>query len=194
MAGESKALRLFVALELPEEVRDALAGVQDELRRAGAERLRWVRPEGIHLTLKFLGNVEEHRLSAIVDALDRAIEPFEFGVQPSELGGFGGRRLRVVWVGLSGDVEALAELARRVDEAVEPLGFEPESRPFAAHLTLARVPDEVSINERERIGALVGRHQFPTTPVMTLSNVSLMRSILGPGGAKYERLASFPKT
>ena len=116
--------------------------MQEGLRNAGAPKLRWVRPEGIHLTLKFLGNVEEHRVPSITDALAKATEAFELTIQPSGVGGFGGRRIRVVWVGLEGDVERLAALATRVDEACGALGFERERRPFAAHLTLARVPDE----------------------------------------------------
>jgi 2'-5' RNA ligase len=191
MADESKSLRLFVALELPNDVRGALARLQDELRNAGAPKLRWVRPEGIHLTLKFLGNVEEGRVSAIEMALDGAIEPFELALQPSHVGGFGGRRLRVVWVGLDGDIEALAALAARVDEAMGGEGFERERRPFAGHLTLARVPDDAPSEERARLDALIKAFEPGPLPSMRLSELSLIRSILGREGARYERLAAF---
>src|SRR3990172_3077032 len=95
-------LRLFVACELSDEVRDALAAVQDQLRSAGAGRLRWVRPEGIHVTLKFLGEVEANRVDAIRAALRPAGEPFSIRLRPAGLGGFpsaapragGGARLR----------------------------------------------------------------------------------------------------
>jgi 2'-5' RNA ligase len=194
MADESKSLRLFVALELPDDVRAALARLQDELRDAGAPKLRWVRPEGIHLTLKFLGSVEERRVAGIEKALDEAIEPFELALQPSHVGGFGGRRLRVVWVGLDGDVERLAALAARVDEAMSSEGFERERRPFAGHLTLARVPDDAPSEERARLVALIKAFEPEPLPSMRLSEVSLMRSILSPTGARYERLASFPRT
>ena len=143
-------LRLFVACELPDDVRDALGRLQAGLRRGDRAGLRWVRPEGIHITLKFLGGVEEGRVGEITPALASAIEPFELRVRPASLGGFpslvagGGARLRVVWVGLEGDVEGLAALAGRVDAALESIGFPSERRPFAAHLTLARVSDRAS--------------------------------------------------
>jgi 2'-5' RNA ligase len=185
-------LRLFVACELPDEARRALAEVQAGLRRAGADRLRWVRPEGIHITLKFLGATEAERLEAIKEALAAAVEPFAIRVRPNALGGFGGSGLRVVWVGLEGDVEALAELAGRVDRALEALGFPREERPFAAHLTLARVPDVASREERRRLRELIEGQKLPALPELTLDRVSLMRSELRPDGSVYTRLASFP--
>jgi 2'-5' RNA ligase len=191
--GERAAqLRLFVACELPEEVREALGGVQTDLRRMGADSLRWVRPEGIHITLKFLGGVDEARAGEITAALAAAVEPFELRLRPGALGTFGGDRLRVVWVGLDGDTEALASLAGRVEGALAPLGFPGEQRPFAAHLTLARAPDHVPLGERRQLAALVRRYRPPALPTMTLRRVALMQSTLGPGGSVYTRLAAFP--
>jgi 2'-5' RNA ligase len=187
-----RTLRLFVACELPADVKDALAGIQRDLRRAGGDGLRFVRPEGVHVTLKFLGNVEEGRVDAIVRALAGAIEPFELEVRPAGLGGFGGSGLRVVWVGLQGDVAGLAALARRVEEALGPLGFAPEGRPFAAHLTLARVRDETPAAERRRLAGLIERHSPAPLPPMILREVRLMRSVPGPGGSVYQRVASVP--
>jgi 2'-5' RNA ligase len=200
--------RLFVACELSGEVRAALAAVQDQLRAAGAGRLRWVRPEGIHVTLKFLGEVEANRVDAICAALGPAVEPFSMRVRPAGLGGFpsaalragpsaslrasGGARLRVVWIGLEGDIDALAALAGRVDRALESLGFPREARPFAAHLTLARVRDEASAEERRRLADLVAGQTPAPLPELVLKHVHLVRSVLQPGGAVYQRLASFP--
>lgn len=188
--GES--LRLFVAIDLPAEVRQALLRVQDDLRRAGADRLRWVRPEGVHLTLKFLGEVAAERVDAVEAALRSAIEPFELRLRLATLGGFGGVRLRVVWVGLEGDVEPLAALAEQIERALTPLGFPRERRPFAAHLTLARVPDATPRDERERLASLLRRTSPSPMPSMVATEVSLMRSVLGQGGAVYTRLAAFP--
>ena len=188
--GES--LRLFVAIELPAEVRQALLRVQDDLRRAGADRLRWVRPEGVHLTLKFLGEVAAERVDAVEAALRSAIEPFELRLRLATLGGFGGARLRVVWVGLEGDVEPLAALAEQIERALTPLGFPRERRPFAAHLTLARVLDATPSDERERLASLLRRTSPSPMPSMVATEVSLMRSVLGQGGAVYTRFAAFP--
>ena len=193
MASEpSQQLRLFVACELPDEVRRALGRVQEDLRRLGADRLRWVRPESIHVTLKFLGGVESSRVEGITAALGSAIEAFELRLRLASLGGFGGARLRVVWVGLDGDVEGLAALAGRVEAALQPLGFPRERRPFAAHLTVARVPDQVPSAEPRQLASLVDRYRPPPLPSMTFAQVSLMQSQLGPGGSVYKRLATFP--
>ena len=189
-AGE---LRLFVACALPDDVRRALGRVQDDLRRLGADRLRWVRPEAIHITLKFLGGVAAARVAEITSALDDAIAPFELRLRPSELGGFGGSSLRVVWVGLEGDVQGLSELAGRVEAALEPLGFPRERRAFAPHVTLARVPDQLPASLRRGLPDLVARYRPPPLPPMILREVQLMRSVLGPGGSAYHRLATFPR-
>ena len=192
MANEPSPLRLFVACELPDELKRALGRLQDDLRRLGLDRLRWVRPEGIHLTLKFLGDVEASRVEEITAALSSAVAPFELRLWPAAVGSFGGPRLRVVWVGLEGGVEELAALAGRVEAALEPLGFPRERRPFAAHLTLARVPDDVPSAERRQIASLIERYRPPSLPAATMRQASLIRSHLGPRGARYERLASFP--
>ena len=193
-ANRERGLRLFVACELPPAVRDALGRLQDELRARGAGRLRWVRPEGIHLTLKFLGEVPAARREAVENALAGAVvSPFALDVRLGPLGGFGGRqRLRVIWVGLEGDVEGLAELAALIEEALGPLGFPREGRPFAPHLTLARVPDDAGIQERSRLADLLEAFPSPSLPSMTLTAVNLMQSFLQPTGARYQCLAVYP--
>ena len=187
-------LRLFVACELPSEALEALARVQADLRDHGAGRLRWVRPEGIHLTLKFLGAVAPDLAERVIDALAKAIvEPFTLNLRFDRLGSFGGRmRLRVLWVGLAGDIEELSALAETVEKALKPLGFPRESRPFAPHLTLARVPDEMGVDERSRLADLIAAYTLPPLPSMSISEVSLMQSFLLPGGARYEQRATFP--
>lgn len=185
-------LRLFVACELPDEVLNALGHLQDGLQRAGAEQLRWVRPEGIHLTLKFLGEVEAALVDKVTASLSACIQPFVFRVRPDRLGGFGGRRLRVVWVGLDGQTGELSDLAKTVERALEPLGFPAERRPFAPHLTLARVRERASAVERERLAGLLESYQLPPLTEFSLSRVALIQSILGPGGARYRTISKFP--
>jgi len=193
-ADRERALRLFIACELPPAARDALGRAQDELRARGAGRLRWVRPEGIHLTLKFLGDVAAARRGAVESALAAAIvSPFALDLRLGSLGGFGGRqRLRVIWVGLEGDVDGLARQAALVEEALAPLGFPRERRPFAPHLTLARVPDDAGAQERSRLARLLEESPPPSSPSLTLTTVNLMQSFLQPGGARYQCLAVYP--
>ena len=192
--GDEATLRLFVACELPPEMKTALASLQEALRKKGAPRVRWVRPEGIHLTLKFLGAVPQENVAAIRDALAPTVQ----GIPPlalslADVGTFGDRRgPRVLWVGMQGDLEPLGRLQQRVDKALEPLGFPPERRAFSPHLTLARVPDRMGRDERQPLRELAKATPVPSAPAVTIRELSLMRSILGPGGAVYERLAAFP--
>jgi len=192
--GNEPTLRLFVACELPPEMKAALTSLQEALRKKGAPRLRWVRPDGIHLTLKFLGAVPQHKVAAICEAL----APTVLGMPPlalalAEVGTFGDRRgPRVVWVGMQGDLEPLARLQQRIEKALEPLGFPLEGRAFSPHLTLARVPDDVGSGERQALRELAKATSAPTAPPVTIRELSLMRSILGPGGAVYERVVAFP--
>ncbi len=187
-------LRLFVACELPSEMKGGLARIQDAIRGQGAPPVRWVRPEGIHLTLKFLGEVSQDR----VPDLRGGLAPIVEGIPPltlslGEVGTFGGRRgVRVLWVGIEGDLKHLTRLQGRVESALEPFGFPPERRGFSPHLTLARVPDNVSSDDRRRLKDLAASVELPGDPPVTIREVSLMRSILGPGGAVYERVAAFP--
>ncbi len=192
---DAKSLRLFVAIELPQEVRAALAEAIERLKAAGVDDgLRWVRPEGIHITLKFLGATDEEDLPAIVSSLREAVrEHAAFSLQLGGLGTFGGNRnVRVVWAGVAGKTDALASLATNVDQTMAALHFPRESRPFAAHLTLARVRDDVSAGDRERIHRVVS--DSPTEPgaVIRVEQIALMESTLQRGGAVYRALATFP--
>lgn len=186
-------LRLFVAVELGEAALAALASLQEDLRRQGLEGLRWVRPEGVHLTLKFLGETPAERLPAIEAALGRAVA----GVLPhvlrlDGLGTFGSRRSpRVLWVGLQGDLEELGRLQQQVESALAQAGFPKEDRRFSPHLTLARVRPETAGALSERIARALAAAQPPEATI-AVREVSLMRSTLGPGGAVYDRLAAFP--
>ena len=195
MTTPERDLRLFVALELPDSMKEALAETMDELRSRGATPLRWVRPEGIHLTLKFLGNVSPARLPNVEAALVKAVPaPFAISLTLEGLGTFGGpNRTRVVWVGVGGQTQELAGLARRIDEALAGAGFAREDRPFAAHLTLARVPDDASPAERRRLHEIVQSVQPPSLDPVRFTEVSLMQSTLQRGGAVYQRLAAYPR-
>lgn len=184
-------LRLFVAIELPDAARAAVADAIASLERAAPPRtLRPVRSEGVHLTLKFLGATAETRVPAIIEALREAASRSKpCALRIGAPGVFGGRRnVRVAWLGVAGEADALAALAAAVDDALAPLGFAPDRRPFAAHLTLARVRDESSPPDRERIADAVDA--LPRAEASwTASEVTLMRSTLAPGGARYDAVA-----
>jgi len=186
-------VRLFLACEVPDEVKQHISEVIENLRdRSGAD-VRWIRTEGIHVTLKFLGEVPVKKLPAVKLATQEAVvghSPFE--LELSNIGTFGGREgLRLMWVGIAGDVLRLEALVRSMNAALAVVGFEPERRPFRPHLTLGRVRDEVSTRRRTEIEVEVGKVGVPATSWRT-SQVSLMRSRLTQQGAVYEVLATFP--
>lgn len=186
------SLRLFVAIELPGDVREALSRLQHELQRRGLEKLRWVRPEGIHLTLKFLGVTPEAKLPPIEGALRDAVK--ETGTHElalGKLGTFGGSRPRVVWVDLTGDLDAVRDLQERIEVALNLLGFEREARDWSPHVTLARVRQESVREVAGVIGPALTSVEAPRN-VIPVREVSLMRSTLRPSGAIYERVAVFP--
>ncbi len=187
-------VRTFIAIELPDEVRDSLQATQDRLtqllgQHAGA--FRWGRPEGMHLTLHFLGDVPVRLLGLFKDAMDRAcvgVSPFtlttaEVGVFPNE------RRTRVVWVGVGGGVESLHALAAAVNREVLTLGYTPDTL-FSPHLTLARVKGHIQGDAQSALAEALS--QLKTEGLAPVSfpvdAVSLMQSDLKPGGSIYTRL------
>lgn len=190
-----RSVRTFVAVELDDSIRQGLSRIQSDLRRHLEERsIRWVRPEGIHLTLNFLGDVPAGHLDSIGKALAlacRHLGPFE--VRPAGLGCFPNmQRPRVIWVGLTGDVASLLELQKATTSALEELGLAPEGRAYSPHLTLGRVRQETRGRERAVIGACVQKANASDLDAMRVEIVSLMRSDLSHQGARYHRLEGFP--
>lgn len=175
-------MRLFVAVNLPRPLRDAIHAAAAPLR-AGGLAVRWVDPDGIHLTLKFLGEVADGRLGDLIAALERACQgarPF-----PLEVNGFGAfptpARARVVWVGCEA-APPLELLQHGVERAFADLGFPVEGRPFRPHLTLGRA----GANARGGVRGLEDRlAQLSLTDTFSVSSVDLMESTLTPGGARY---------
>lgn len=181
-------MRLFVAVNLSSEIRERLATVQDRLRHAQAD-VSWVRPENIHITLKFLGETEEKRLPSIREALaDAARTGASFPMEIAGVGSFGGRVPRVVWVGVRDGARPLTDLARQVEHVLARLGFPKEKREFSAHLTLGRVR-----SPRNAEGLLATLHaareeQFGS---ITAREFVLMQSQLQPSGSVYTLLERF---
>jgi 2'-5' RNA ligase len=190
MAG---SLRLFVALEVPEAVQQGIAAAWAPLR--SQERgVAWADPKGLHLTLKFLGEVEERRLPLLETALARAARgsrPLRLQVQG--VGAFPSLSSpRVLWVGVIGDREALAALQERVEEELVPLGFPREGHPFTPHITVGRVRAALSPAERRRLGEAAGRVVLPRDLSFEVSRLTLMHSTLTPQGARYRPLHAWP--
>ena len=194
-------MRLFVALDIPSEIRERIAECMTRLRQYAPDA-RWVKPESLHVTLKFLGEVDETRLPQIQNALQQ-IEGVPFSLAFRNTGFFpNARSPRVFWIGVEAS-EALPVLARSIDEKLHVLGFEAEARAFSPHLTLARAAEhpgsrgkhagrdlselgKLSVTER---AAAFGSSEFGT---MAAEEFFLYQSKLSPGGAAYTRLMRFP--
>jgi 2'-5' RNA ligase len=142
--------------------------------------VKWVQPEGLHVTLKFLGGVDEGlvpELSRELDVIAQAYHPLQ--VMLSRLGAFPDtRRPRVVWAGLSGDVRTMAEIAERVDRICSSFGMEPEKRPFRAHITIGRL----------KIPTVIDLSQEVRETGFTIEHIVLYKSELTPTGARYSVL------
>jgi 2'-5' RNA ligase len=191
MAG----IRSFVALELPDEVRTALADLQGDLKaEAPPKSVRWTRPASIHLTLQFLGDVAPGQVEAIADALRgvcAGYAPFSFELK--SLGVFpNSSRPRVVWVGVAEPSGTLVAVQKGVTQALAPLGFEPEKRAYTPHLTIGRADRHASRAALAEVGELVTRSQVGTLGQVHAEHLTLMKSDLQPSGAVYTPLAVLP--
>ena len=185
------SLRTFVAIELDEGLCDHLARLQDRLDGQLSPRsVRWVRPGGIHLTLKFLGDTRSQQVEAVKVALDRAVSQVPpFTVSVGGLGCFpNSRRPRVVWVGLYEPTGTLASLRDAVESHIAPLGFPTENRPFQPHLTLGRVHRRASKSEVREIGEVVEASAIGDLDELSVKEVSYIKSELKPSGAVYTTL------
>ena len=185
-------LRTFIAIELDPAIATALRELQDDMRRLLPQRLvRWVRPEGIHLTLKFLGDTPADRQAEIERALTAAAAeapPCSLAVQGLDC--FPDRRRpRVIWVGISEPTGRLRALWRSIGENMSVLGWPAEKRGFQPHLTLGRVQRHASPVDRRGIGEAVGRANVGWLGGMDVQAVSFIKSDLRPTGAVYATLA-----
>ncbi len=184
-------IRSFIAIELTDELRRRLGQLEANLEAGGRYRAKWVKPESIHLTLKFLGDVAADRIAGIGEAISeaaRGIPPFSLEV--AKLGAFPNLdRVQVVWVGIGGELDKLGRLQERLESNLEPLGFAPEKRVFRPHLTIARLHNGASGEERREFGRHIAAAGFDPV-ALPVKAVNLMKSQLTRAGALYSRLHS----
>jgi 2'-5' RNA ligase len=193
-------LRLFIALDLPDAWKHALEALQRDMQTAINASLgpnirpRWVRPEGIHLTLKFLGDTPANRLDVLTNALAQAVPTApRFDLALSRVGAFEQRRVpRVILATIAIEGRALIDLYEHIETWLAAAGWPREKRSFHPHLTLARLPDAFDDITRRAVAGLATAFEAPQAPVWHVERVHLIRSHLGPGGARYEQLATFP--
>jgi RNA 2',3'-cyclic 3'-phosphodiesterase len=188
---DDKTIRAFLAIDPPDEVIREIGAVQGRLRKIIEGDIRWVRPEGIHLTLKFFGDIFAADVANIVALVEKAPEkerPFSLSI-----GGAGvfpdPHRPRVLWLGMSGDVERLLAFQKGLDQSLHEIGFAREERPFRPHLTLGRIKTSRGLIGLTR--ALEKGEEY-TAGRFVASGLSLLQSELTPRGAVYKQLKWFP--
>lgn len=186
-------IRAFIAIELPLPIQNQLEQIVLDLQKCGSRHVKWVKPENIHLTLKFLGESrpdELDRLSAEIRPIAAITRPIELNVHG--LGAFPNfKRPRVIWVGVQAP-PSLIRLQQALEDAAEKIGYPREERTFSPHLTLGRVNREASPAELAHLGETIAQKPVGTLGSMTVSQLVLFRSVLKPAGAIYTPLAHFP--
>lgn len=179
-------IRTFIAIEIPEQVITQIARAQSELRPLPGSRIAWVKPLGVHLTLKFLGDVPEsdiERISSIVGNAAAKTPPFE--LKTGSPGGFPNiRKPRILWWGIE-ESEPLAEAQMSIDRGLGEIGFPVEKKSFHPHLTIGRVKH---LDRDSDIPARFGSFEFKTV-TWQVREIRVMSSILKPAGAEYSVLA-----
>ncbi|KPK97044.1 MAG: hypothetical protein AMJ95_11240 [Omnitrophica WOR_2 bacterium SM23_72] len=179
-------MRTFIAIELPEEIKESLARLQDRLKQSQAD-VKWVKPQNIHLTLKFLGEINEEQLEKITRALEQVcLNRRCFQMCLSTVGAFPKVNFpRVIWVGVEKGASETSEIATDLEEKVSMVEVPKEKRPFSSHITIGRVRSNFNkdklVNDLKTIGSLEGK-EFAVT------KLTLFKSTLTPTGPVYEAL------
>ena len=191
-ASREKMVRSFIAIPVP---RSGIEVLERAVKRLDSEiggQVRWVRPRGIHLTLKFMGDIPASTLERVLEALPQVTASFSlFEILMSGLGVFPNpRRPRVLWAGLDGDLATLSALQIAVDQAVEKLGLPKDDRPFSPHLTLGRVRRDTNEEQSRKIGYLMTNTRLQAPPSWTVETVDLMRTELDPTGSRHYLVGS----
>jgi RNA 2',3'-cyclic 3'-phosphodiesterase len=180
-----ESLRTFIAVELNSSLREALARIQKELKSSGADA-KWVKPENIHLTLKFLGAIPLDKIETINRVLQDIADQFPaFAISLSQLGAFPKIEFpRVIWIDLKEGKETLERLAKEIEAKLSSLGFPPEDRAFQTHITLARIK-----SAQNRLN-LVKQLKETDVPALNqkIDKITFFKSTLTPKGPVYEVL------
>jgi 2'-5' RNA ligase len=189
--SDEKAIRAFLAIDPPEEIFSEIINIQERLRKAIQGDIRWVRPEGIHLTLKFFGYVYESDIANISHVVKNNVAKTKaLMLNVRSVGAFPSvTRPRVLWLGIDGDTETLINLQMEIDAGLQDYGFKKEDRPFRPHLTLARIKEYKGLTG---LAETVKKNEDYIAGSFTAGGLTLFKSDLKPTGAIYTKLDYFP--
>ncbi|MDD2927886.1 MAG: RNA 2',3'-cyclic phosphodiesterase [Candidatus Omnitrophica bacterium] len=182
-------MRTFIAVELPQEVKNKLAGLQELLKQSGAD-VKWIKPENIHLTLKFLGEIDEDKSAQVIRAIeDTARKSKQFRINLGSLGAFPKIELpRALWAGVDKGNKEITELAKELEEKIEKLGIPREERRFSSHITIGRVKSPLHKDKLAKVLKELEDYFSGKNIEFTAAKITLFKSTLGPGGPVYAAL------
>lgn len=187
-------LRAFIAIELPQPIQEAIEKQTSRLRQAAGDGLvRWIPPQNIHLTLKFLGNIAASHMDFLKQLLHQTADSHQpFDVQIGGIGSFPNSKLpRVLWAGVHAPAD-LASLQKNIEAGAARLGYEKEARPFSPHLTLGRVRQGIDSRDLQKISSALNGIQIGNIGSARVDAVHLYKSELRPEGSLYTKLFSAP--
>ncbi len=182
-------MRTFIAIELPAQIKDKLSELQALLKQSGAD-VKWVAPQNIHLTLKFLGEIDEEKstkISGIIENIAQGLKQFQISL--SSLGAFPKIEFPlVIWVSIDKGDREVKMLAKGLEERIEKLGVPKEERPFSSHITIGRVRSP--LNKDKLVKALREAENYFGAKIIefNVTKIKLFKSTLGPSGPVYETL------
>ena len=185
-------MRVFIAIDIDDKIRKAIAALQKQIAsKVDVKKgdVKWVEPNNIHLTLKFLGEISDEQLtevSEIVKTVAQAHQKFNLDIE--SVGSFGGRSTKVVWVGAGKGTDALLALQKDLDDLLEQAGFPKEDREFSAHLTLCRVNHPVA---GLKVGEAVAQFSHLKLGSIAADAIYIYQSQLTPQGPIYTMLSDF---
>jgi 2'-5' RNA ligase len=189
--NDKKSIRAFLAIDPPQEIYNEIIKIQERLRKTLQGDIRWVRPEGIHLTLKFFGYVYESDIANISDVVKNNVANIKaLMLNVRNIGAFPSvNRPRILWLGIDGDTDALINLQTEVDAGFQDYGFKKEDRPFRPHLTLARIKEYKGL---VGLAETIKKNEDYIAGSFTAGGLTLFKSDLKPTGAIYTKLDYFP--
>jgi RNA 2',3'-cyclic 3'-phosphodiesterase len=182
-----ETMRTFIAIDLPQECKGQIKDLQIKLKSSIYRGIKWATPESIHITLKFMGDVRVKDVAAIGTAIEASVQKVSpFTLKMAGTGFFPGENnIRVFWIGLTHDVDKLIVLQSGIDNSLSKLGYQRETRPFSAHLTLARFTDTFSRKDKSTFVNSVQKINYVSDIPIAVTSVRLMRSQLTPRGAVH---------
>ncbi len=182
-------MRLFIAIELPPEIKDALGQLQVQLNASGAN-VKWVEPQNIHLTLKFLGDTDDKEIDAIMRILEEvAGEKMDFTIRISSLGAFPSLdSIRVIWAGIDQGDTIACQIAKDLEERIAYIGIAKEKRPFSSHITIGRTKSSLNPGKLARDIGILEKALEGKNLEFRVQKITLFKSTLTPKGPVYEAL------